>query len=100
MRGGYEPLDAVFREMDQAADLAYQVVEAQDARNAGVALREALVSFVGALRSVRPELASTKTMLKDADFTGWAEVIATQLAGGERMRKLRKYLKSLVVPTW
>lgn len=53
MRDGYEPLDAVSREMDQAADLAYQVVEAQDARNAGVALREALVSFVGALRSVK-----------------------------------------------
>lgn len=97
---GFESLDAVFRQVEQATDTAHHVVEVQDAQAAGVALRESLISLGAALVEAEPQIAAGYTDLKKNDFVRWAEAASEYLICGQRKRKLRSYMKTLARETW
>lgn len=97
---GFEGLDAVFRQMEHATDACHQVVEAQDAQAAGVALRESLVTLSVVLVDIEPRIADGNSDLKNGDFVGWAEAAAAYLVGGQRRKRLRSYLRALAKETW
>jgi len=99
-REGFEGLDSVFRQVEQASELADQVVEVHQAQAAGVALRESLVSLAGVLAdSVPPDLAKS-CGLKRGDFVGWSELAAQQLAPGERLKRRRVYMTTVASAGW
>lgn len=99
-REGFESLDSVFRQVERATETAHHVVEVQDAQAAGVVLRESLISLGAALVEIEPHIAAGRSDLKKSDFVGWSEAAADYLAGGQRKRKLRSYMKALARETW
>jgi hypothetical protein len=64
-----------------------------------VRLRECLVSFI-AEACDDGLVAEEETPPKDADFKGWAELLANGLAAGSGAARLRSYLKKVAIETW
>lgn len=100
VREGYEGLDALFRQTEQAMDKAHQVIEVADAQAAGVALRECLVTLCRALVEIKPEIATENPGLKRGDFVATSEAAADYLLAGGRLQKHRAYLKSSAKHAW
>ena len=97
--GAADLLPGSWRRWEQAFETFDGGDEAETFQSVGVCLRECLVSFVGEVRS--DDLVSEgQTPPKAADFKGWVELIANDLAAGDSSARLRSYLKRLSVETW
>ncbi len=93
-------LEGLFRQLEQASEVADQVVEVREAQAAGVALREVLIALAAALVELDQGIADGNNLPKRGDFVGWADRAADYLAPGARMRRHRSYLKALAKETW
>jgi hypothetical protein len=92
-------LPGSWRRWEQAFEVYDSGEEAETFQAVGVRLRECLVSFVGETAN-DDLLPAGQEPPKQADFKGWAELLANTLASGDASAYLRSYLKKLSAETW
>lgn len=92
-------LPGSWRRWQQAFEAYDSGDEAENFQAVGVRLRECLLSFAG--ETCSDELVPEgEARPKDADFKGWADLVANELAHGASAARLRSYLKKLAAETW
>jgi hypothetical protein len=88
-----------WRRWEQAAIVLDEAEEAEDFQSVGMRCRESLVAMAREIAD--PSLVPADgTAPKRGDFTGWADLIAGNIARGESARKVRGYLKSISQSGW
>jgi hypothetical protein len=92
-------LPGSWRRWQQAFDTYESGDEAEAFQAVGVHLRECLVSFIGEATDETIVPAAIEPP-KGADFKGWADLLANQLASGPSAKHLRAYLKKTSDETW
>ena len=100
-RGGHDPdpFAEVMRRRDEIADLIVEAVEADEFQSAAMRLRECLITLIAAVRR-RLDLPTAADQPKDADVSGWNEVLINHFCPGEPNKVLRQYLKATADRTW
>jgi hypothetical protein len=92
-------LPGSWRRWQQAFDELDSGDEAETFQSVGVRLRECLVSFIGETCS-DGLVSEGEVPPKAADFKGWTDLLANDLASGKSASHLRSYLKDVSVATW
>lgn len=92
-------LPGSWRRWEQAYQAYDSGDEAEAFQSVGVRLRECLVSFIG--ETCEAGLVPPgETAPKASDFRAWSDLLANNLASGERSARLRSYLKKIALETW
>jgi len=91
--------DEIYRRRDEVADLIVKAIEAEEFQAAAMRLRECLIALVVAVRR-RVELPASDHQPKDADVTGWNDLLINHFCPGEPNKVLRQYLKATADRTW
>jgi hypothetical protein len=94
-----ERLTETWRRWQQAADQLDDAKEVEDFQAVGMRLRETLVTFVGELASDE-FVPNDENAPKRSDVIAWSALIVGALAGGDRAKHLRSYLKTISVQVW
>jgi hypothetical protein len=94
-----DPFEEVCRRRDEVADLIVGAIESEEFQAAAMRLRECMITLVEAVRR-RVELISEANRPKDADVTGWNELLINHFCPGEPNKVLRQYLKATADRTW
>jgi hypothetical protein len=99
-----EIFKSVWRRWQQAAEALASAEEAEQFQAVGTHLRECLVSLS---REIAQDLYDGlhgeevgAQRPKASDFVAWAELLIQAVTPGESNQRLRRYLVSLVEPTW
>jgi len=85
-----------WRRFDSAVYAFNRAQEAEDFQNVAAQCRQCLISFAHELEP-RRFLRSTDVEPRRDDFKGWTDVVACEIAHGQRVRS---YLKSISHETW
>jgi hypothetical protein len=92
-------LPGTWRRWSQAFETYDSGDEAENFQSVGVRLRECLVSFIG--ETCEPGLVPAGNPTpKKADFKGWVELLANDLAPGDPSARLRSCLKKTADECW
>jgi hypothetical protein len=92
-------LPGSWRRWQQAFEAYDSGDEAENFQAVGMRLRECLLSFIG--ETCSDELVHERQVHpKAADFKGWIDLLANQLAPGDSACRLRSYLKKTAGETW
>ena len=89
----------VWRRWEQAAESYDEAEEAEDFQAVGMRCRETLIQFVRLL--AKPEMVPEgQEAFKRADVVGWSNLIANNIAPGDRNSYVRGYLKAISKSAW
>ncbi len=89
----------VWRRWEQAAESYDDAEEAEDFQAVGMRCRETLIQFVRVL--AKPEMVPAgEEAPKRADVVGWSNLIANNIAPGDRNSYVRGHLKALSKSAW
>lgn len=95
-QGFFAPM---WRRWEQAAEALASAEEAEHFQGVGAHLRESLVSFAHEVQHA-DLVAEGADPPKASDVVAWGGLLADALAPGSANERVRKYLKTLVKPTW
>lgn len=93
------PFREVYRRLEEAADLIEKAIEAEEFQSVAMRLRECLISLTSVMRS-QIELSASEEFPKDADVSGWNDVLISHLCPGASNKTLRQYLRETANRTW
>jgi len=89
----------VWRRWEQAAESYDEAEEAEDFQAVGMRCRETLIQFVRVL--AKPEMVPEgQEAPKRADVVGWSNLIANNIAPGDRNSYVRGHLKAIAKSAW
>lgn len=88
-----------WRKLDAATDALDEGREPEDFQAVGMRLREGLLAVMGALAHEDYVTEETDAP-KEADFVGWADLVADAVAPGANRARLRAHLKGVARTTW
>jgi len=89
----------VWRRWEQAAESYDEAEEAEDFQAVGMRCRETLIQFVRVL--AKPEMVPAgQEAPKRADVVGWTNLIANNIAPGDRNSYVRGHLKAIAKSAW